>query len=119
MANILIIDDSLLMRKKLTKILTSANHVVVGEANDGIEGLKKYKELSPDIVTLDITMPNMDGLECLKEILAFDSNAKIIMMSALSKGNAVTESIKTGAKDFLSKPFEKDQVIQIISNILT
>lgn len=118
MANILIIDDSAISRKKLKKILDIGNHVVVGEAQDGVEGLQRYKELSPDLVTLDVTMPNMGGLECLKEILSLNKDAKVVMISALGKGDTILEALDIGAINYISKPFDNILVLDAIAEVL-
>ncbi len=114
MANILLIDDSAMSRKKLKKILLEGNHTIVGEAEDGLEGLEKYEELTPDVVTLDVTMPKMDGLECLKEILRINEDANVVMISALGKGDTMLEALNLGAINYITKPFETDQVLDAI-----
>ncbi len=118
MGKILIIDDSGMSRKKLRNILDSSNHQVVGEAQDGIEGVEQFKELAPDLVTLDVTMPNMDGLQCLKEILAVDENAKVVMISALGKGDTMLEALNLGAANYITKPFEKKHVLDTMNDAL-
>ncbi|MCG8484748.1 MAG: response regulator [Clostridia bacterium] len=118
MANILVIDDSAMSRKKIKKILEMNNHVIVGEAQDGDEGLRKYKELSPDLVTLDITMPNMNGLECLKEILSFNKDAKIIIISSLGKGDTILDALNNGAFNYLTKPFDDTLVLDAVTEAL-
>jgi two-component system chemotaxis response regulator CheY len=118
MANILIVDDAAFMRMMIRGIVEPFGHEVVGEAKDGIEAIAKYKELKPDLVTLDITMPNMDGLEALKEIRKFDANAKIIMCSAMGQQSFVLDAIRAGAKDFLVKPFQPDRVMEAINKNL-
>ncbi|WKY47894.1 response regulator [Eubacteriaceae bacterium ES3] len=118
MANILIVDDSTMSRNKLKKILISGDHLVVGEAADGIEAIEKFKELRPDIVTLDITMPNMNGIECLKEILALDEDANVVMISALGKGDTILEALNAGALNYISKPFEASAVLDIFKEAM-
>jgi two-component system chemotaxis response regulator CheY len=121
MANILIIDDSTMSRNKLKKILDSGDHRVIAEARDGVEGLQKYKELSPDsvdLVTLDVTMPNMDGLQCLKEILAVRENAKVVMITALGKGDTMLDALNGGAASYITKPFEDSLVLDAINEAL-
>ena len=110
MAKILIVDDSRTSRKILRTILESAGHEVVGEAVDGVDGVNKFRELSPEITTLDITMPNMDGLEALKEIKKINANAKIIMVTAAGQQSKMVEAIKSGASEFVTKPFEADEI---------
>lgn len=118
MAKILIIDDSGMSRKKLKNILEGGNYQVVGEAQDGVEGIQKFKELAPDLVTLDVTMPNMDGLQCLKEILSVDENAKVIMISALGKGDTMLEALNLGATNYITKPFETDLVLDALAEAM-
>jgi len=96
MAKILIVDDAAFMRMMLKGIMTASGHEVVGEAEDGVIGVEKYKELSPDLVTLDITMPNMDGLQALKEIKKINSNAKVVMCSAMGQQAMVIDAIQSG-----------------------
>ena len=118
MANILIIDDSSMSRKKLGKILTEGGHTIAGQASDGVEGLEQYKSLNPDIVTLDVTMPNMDGITCLKEILKEDDDANVIMISALGKGDTMLNALNAGAVNYITKPFEQEQVLDIIDEAM-
>lgn len=114
MANVLIVDDALFMRMMLRNILEEGGHTVVGEGENGIEGIKLYKTLHPDIVTLDITMPVMNGIEALKEIREFDENAKVIMCSAMGQQTLILDSILNGAKDFIIKPFIPQRVLESI-----
>lgn len=118
MAQILIIDDSAMSRNKLRKILEKNNHTIVGEAQDGVEGLHKFKELSPELVTLDVTMPNMDGLQCLKEILMANEDAKVIMITALGKGDTMLDALDAGATNYITKPFEELNVLDVIADAL-
>ncbi len=115
---ILITDDALFMRVTLKNILTQNGYEICGEAANGKESLDKYKELKPDLVTMDITMPEMDGITALKEIKAFDPNAKVIMCTAMGQKNMVIEAVQAGAKDFIVKPFEPDRVIQAVGKQL-
>lgn len=117
MAKILICDDAAFMRMMLKDILTKLGHEV-HEAEDGAVAVKKYGEISPDLVTMDITMPNLDGLGALKQIVAADSNAKVIMCSAMGQQAMVLEAIKGGAKDFIVKPFQSDKVIESVKKII-
>lgn len=114
---VLIIDDAAFMRMILKDILIKLGYNVIGEACNGIEGLKKYKELKPDIVTLDITMPEVGGIECLKMIIDYDSKANVIMCSAMGQQVMVIESIQAGAKDFVIKPFQADRVKSALDRI--
>ncbi len=118
MARVLVVDDAAFMRKVLTDALTSGGHEVVGEAGNGLEAVARFREVHPDLTTLDITMPEKDGLEALQEILAVDPGAKVIMCSALGQESKVLESIKLGAKDFVVKPFQPDRVLSAVSKAL-
>ncbi|CEI84289.1 MULTISPECIES: response regulator [Oceanobacillus] len=115
---ILIVDDAAFMRMMIKDILTKNDFEVVGEAQDGNEAVEKYKELQPDLVTMDITMPEKDGLAALKEILQVNSNAKVIMCSAMGQQAMVIDAIQAGAKDFIVKPFQADRVIEAIQKAL-
>ena len=117
MAKILIVDDSRTSRKILRNILEEAGNEVVAEGVDGADGVEKFKEFKPDITTLDITKPVMDGLEALKNIKAIDSNAKIIMITAAGQQNKMLDAIKHGASEFVTKPFEADAVIKLIEKL--
>ena len=117
MALILIVDDAQFMRMRLSKILTDAGHEVV-EAGNGIEALEQYEKHSPDAVLLDITMPEMDGLAALKELRSRDPKANIIMCSAMGQQSLVLEAIKSGAKDFIIKPFEPERVLQAVEKVV-
>ena len=118
MAKILIVDDAAFMRMMLKDILTKGGFEIAGEAADGVEAVAKYNELKPDLVTLDITMPNKDGIQALKKIRESDPNAAIIMCSAMGQQSMVIEAIQAGAKDFIVKPFQADRVIESIRKIL-
>lgn len=115
---ILVVDDAAFMRMMLKDILTKGGYEVVGEAADGVEALAKYQELKPDLVTLDITMPNRDGIAALKDIKAFDPSALCVMCSAMGQQSMVIEAIQAGAKDFIVKPFQADRVIESIRKVL-
>ena len=114
---VLVVDDAAFMRIKLKDILEKNNYEVVGEAENGIVAIEKYKELSPDIVTMDITMPEMGGGEALKEIKAFDPNAKILMCSAMGQQSMVMDAIRAGAVDFIVKPFDTERVIHALDKV--
>jgi two-component system chemotaxis response regulator CheY len=119
MANsILIVDDAAFMRMMIRDILTKNGYEVVGEAQDGAQAIEKYKELNPDLITMDITMPEMDGITALKEIRKIDTNAKVIMCSAMGQQAMVIDAIQAGAKDFIVKPFQADRVIEAIKKTL-
>lgn len=102
----------------LKDIITKAGLTVAGEAENGLVAVEKYKELKPDITTLDITMPEKDGISALKEIIAFDPSAKVIMCSAMGQQSMVIEAIQSGAKDFVVKPFKPERVIEAINKTL-
>jgi two-component system chemotaxis response regulator CheY len=119
MANrILIVDDAAFMRMMIRDILTKNGFEVCGEANDGVQAIEKFKELRPDLITMDITMPEMDGIQALKEIKKIDANAKVIMCSAMGQQAMVIDAIQAGAKDFIVKPFQADRVIEAIKKTL-
>lgn len=118
MATIMITDDAAFMRMMLKDILIKNGYQVIGEAENGLKAVEKYKELKPDLVTMDITMPELDGIGALKKIKEFDPNAKIIMCSAMGQQAMVIESIQAGAKDFIVKPFQPDKVIMSVSKAL-
>jgi two-component system chemotaxis response regulator CheY len=118
MAKILIVDDSKTSRKILRGILEDNGHEVIGEAYNGEDGSAKFKELHPDITTMDITMPIMDGLEALRQIMEYDKNAKVVMVTAAGQKTKMVDAIKYGAAEFLAKPFEAAQIIEIIHKVL-
>ncbi|MBP1949135.1 two-component system, chemotaxis family, response regulator CheY [Virgibacillus subterraneus] len=115
---ILIVDDAAFMRMMIKDILSKNGFEVVGEAQDGVEAIEKYKELKPDLVTLDITMPEMDGLAALKELKQLDGDANIIMCSAMGQQAMVIDAIQAGAKDFIVKPFQAERVVEAIQKAL-
>jgi two-component system chemotaxis response regulator CheY len=118
MARVLVVDDAAFMRKMVSDALASGGHEIVGEAGNGAEAVDRYKELKPDLTTLDITMPEKDGLAALQEIMAIDPGAKVVMCSALGQESKVLESIKLGAKDFVVKPFQADRVLEAVGKAL-
>ena len=118
MASILIVDDAAFMRMMIKDILSKNNYQIAGEAANGIEAIERYKELKPDLVTMDITMPEKDGIEALKEIKKIDPNAKVIMCSAMGQQSMVIDAIQSGAKDFIVKPFQADRVLEAIKKVL-
>ena len=115
MARVLVVDDAAFMRKVLTDTLSKGGHEVVGEAANGMEAVDRFRELRPELTTLDITMPEKDGLTALREILSFDPSAKIVMCSALGQESKVLEAIRAGAKDFVVKPFQPERVLDAVS----
>ena len=118
MARVLVVDDAAFMRKMLSDTLVKAGHEVVGQAANGQEGVDQFRALRPDLTTLDITMPEVDGLSALRQILSFDPTARVIMCSALGQESKVLESVKSGAKDFIVKPFNADRVVEAVSRAL-
>jgi two-component system chemotaxis response regulator CheY len=119
MANrILIVDDAAFMRMMIRDILTKNGFEVVGEAQDGAQAIEKFKEVRPDLTTMDITMPEMDGITALKEIKKIDPSAKVIMCSAMGQQAMVIDAIQAGAKDFIVKPFQTDRVVEAINKTL-
>ena len=116
--NILIVDDAAFMRMMLKDILTKNGYNIAGEAVNGKDAVEKYKELSPDLVTLDITMPELDGIGALKAIKQINFNAVVIMCSAMGQQAMVLESIQAGAKDFIVKPFQADRVLESVSKAI-
>lgn len=118
--NILVVDDSIFVTKQLSQILTSESYDVIDSAANGVEAVEKYKEYHPriDLVTMDITMPKMDGIKALEKIIEFDKNAKIVMISALGKQDLVKKSLLTGAKNYIVKPLDRKKVLDRIRLVL-
>ncbi|MDD2703130.1 MAG: response regulator [Candidatus Omnitrophica bacterium] len=121
MARVMIVDDALFMRKMLSDILKRENIEICGEAENGKEAIEKYQQLKPDLVTMDIVMPKVeeiDGVGAVKEIVKNDPQAKIIMVSAMGQHSLVVEAIQSGAKDFVTKPFQPSRVIEAVKRVL-
>ncbi|WP_138420713.1 response regulator [Aquibacillus sediminis] len=118
MAKILVTDDAAFMRMQLKDILGKLGHEVVGEAENGQDAIEKYAELQPDLVTMDITMPELDGVEALKAIKQKDAGATVIMCSAMGQQDRVVEAIQAGAKDFIVKPFTPDRIEEALNKVL-
>lgn len=118
MPKVLIVDDAAFMRMMLKDILTKNGFEVIGEAPNGLKAVEMYKAEKPDIVTMDITMPEMDGIEAVKQIKSFDPNAKVIMCSAMGQQAMVMEAIKSGARDFIVKPFQPERVLEALKKVL-
>ena len=116
--NILVVDDAAFMRMMIKDILTKNGYNVAGEAENGAKALEKYNEVKPDLVLMDITMPEVDGIQALKNIKAADPNAKVIMCSAMGQQAMVIESIQAGAKDFIVKPFQPDRVLEAVKQVV-
>lgn len=112
---VLITDDTAFMRMTLKNVIQKNGFNVVGEAADGEEAVAKYKELNPDLVTMDITMPKMDGITAIKEIIKIDTNAKIVVCSAMGQKPMVLDALNAGAKDFLVKPFDPERVVEALN----
>ncbi len=118
MASVLIVDDAEFMRTMLKNLIEENGYEVAGEAVNGEEAVEKYKDVQPDLVTMDITMPKMDGIEAIKEIVDDDPDADIIVCSAMGQKPMVIESLEAGAKDFIVKPIKPDKVKEALSNII-
>lgn len=116
--NILIVDDAAFMRMMIKDILTKNGYNVIGEAENGAKAFEKYNELKPDLVLMDITMPEVDGIVALKKIKGADPNALIIMCSAMGQQAMVIEAIQGGAKDFIVKPFQPDRVLEAVKKVI-
>ncbi len=117
-AKILIADDLSFMRMIQKEILSERGYTIVGEASDGIEAVSKYQSLNPDLVLLDITMPNMNGLEAMRRIFTINPKARVIMCSALGQQNLIVEAIRAGVKDFIVKPFKPERILSAIDKAL-
>ena len=118
MGRILIVDDTLFMRTLLKNILFSGGHDIVGEAGDGDEAIERYKDLKPDLVTMDVVMPKVNGIEALKAIKALDTNARVVMCTAVGQEQMVKLAIKAGARGYIVKPFQAPKVLEEIKNVL-
>lgn len=118
MVKVLIVDDAQFMRGILKKIFEENGYEIAGEAETADEGVKKYLSLKPDVVTMDICMPNKSGIEAIKEIIKNDKKAKILVCSALGQELLVMEAIQAGAKDFIVKPFKKEKIIETMEKVL-
>ena len=118
MARVLVVDDAAFMRKVVSDALVAGGHDVIGQAGNGTEAVTQFTELRPELTTLDITMPEKDGLEALSEIMTIDPGAKVLMCSALGQESKVIESIKLGAKDFVVKPFQPDRLLEAVGKAL-
>jgi two-component system chemotaxis response regulator CheY len=118
MAKILLVDDAAFMRKVIKDALSKAGYSDLHEAVDGADAVEKYNSLKPDLVLMDITMPNMDGLEALKAIRAADGNANVVMCSAMGQETMVIDAIRSGAKDFIVKPFKAERVLKTVTSIV-
>ena len=115
---VLIVDDAAFMRMMIKDILSKNGYEVAGEAENGLKAIDKYKELTPDLVLMDITMPEMNGIDAVKAIKGFDPGAKIVMCSAMGQQAMVIESIQAGARDFIVKPFQADRVLEAVRKVV-
>lgn len=119
MANgILIVDDAAFMRMMIKDVLSKNGFTIAGEAENGAKAIEKYKECTPDLVIMDITMPEVDGIEAVKEIKKINDAAKVIMCSAMGQQAMVIEAIQAGAKDFIVKPFQAERIIEAVKKVL-
>jgi len=118
MRTVLIVDDSAVMRMLLRNILTGNGYEIAGEASNGKAGVKKYKELMPDLVTMDVTMDEMNGIEALSRIMGFDNDAKVIMVSSMGQEVIIRDAIMLGAKGFILKPFEESQIVEALDKMV-
>ena len=116
--NVLVCDDAAFMRMMIKDILTKNGYNIAGEAENGVKAIEKYNELKPDLVLMDITMPEMDGIQALKKIKEADAKATVIMCSAMGQQAMVIESIQSGAKDFIVKPFQADRVLEAVQKVV-
>jgi len=115
---VLVCDDAIFMRTMISDILSGAGYEVVGEAETGLQAIERYRELNPDLVTMDIVMPDMGGIDAVREIVKADPNAKILMCSAMGQQALVVEAIQAGAKDFVVKPFQPSRVLEAVQRVL-
>ena len=115
---VMVVDDALFMRNMLKDIFVRAGHDVVAEAENGEVALELYQELKPDLVTMDIVMPKKSGIEALQDIMALDASACVVMVSALGQDSLVLEAVESGAKDFIVKPFQAEQVLRIVNRAM-
>ncbi|HEY8795478.1 MAG TPA: response regulator [Gemmatimonadaceae bacterium] len=115
---VLICDDAVFMRTMISDILEESGYEIVGQAETGVQAIERYKSLRPDLVTMDIVMPDMGGIDAVREITSFDANAKILMCSAMGQQALVVEAIQAGAKDFVVKPFQPSRVLEAVQRVL-
>lgn len=116
--SVLVCDDAIFMRTMISDILSQAGYEVVGEAESGAQAVERYKQLRPDLVTMDIVMPDMGGIDAVREIMKFDASAKVLMCSAMGQQALVIEAIQAGAKDFVVKPFQPSRVLEAVQRVL-
>jgi len=114
---VLITDDTAFMRMTLRNVLEKNGYEIAAEAEDGLQAIEKYKATKPDLVTMDITMPNMDGITAIKKIMEIDPEAKIIVVSAMGQKALVIEALNSGARDFIVKPFQPDRIVEALQKV--
>jgi len=115
---VLVCDDAIFMRTMISDILGQAGYEIVGEAESGVQAIERYKQLKPDLVTMDIVMPDLGGIEAVREIVKFDPAARILMCSAMGQQALVVEAIQAGARDFVVKPFQPSRVLEAVQRVL-
>ncbi len=115
---VLVCDDAIFMRTMISDILSQAGYEIIGEAETGVQAVEKYKQLNPDLVTMDIVMPDMGGIDAVREIVKVDPNARVLMCSAMGQQALVVEAIQAGAKDFVVKPFQPSRVLEAVQRVL-
>jgi two-component system chemotaxis response regulator CheY len=115
---VLVCDDAIFMRTMISDILSGAGYEVVGEAETGVQAIERYRDLKPDLVTMDIVMPDMGGIDAVREIVKLDPGAKVLMCSAMGQQALVVEAIQAGAKDFVVKPFQPSRVLEAVQRVL-
>ena len=118
MIKILVVDDAIFMRSMIRDIFARGPFVIAGEAENGVEAVRLYRELRPDLTTMDIVMPQMDGIAALREIVRIDPSAKVVMCSALGQEALIAEAIEAGARDFIVKPFQPSRVLKVVQSVL-
>lgn len=117
MKTVLVVDDAVFMRTTIKRMLEDQSFNVIGEASNGAEAVEMYRKLLPDVVTMDVTMPGMTGIEAVEAIISEHPNAKIVMVTALGQQKLIVDAIEKGAKDFVTKPFNAEQIIQVLTNV--
>jgi len=118
MASVLIVDDTLFMRASIKQMLEANGHSVAGEASNGVEAIERFAAVKPDVILMDITMPDMDGLEALRRIKEIDKNAKVVMCTAMGQQAMVAKAVELGAQQFIVKPFQADRLLAAINSVM-